>query len=171
MTLPEPSRLLGRFVARHYGKYRGEVIDNEDPSALGRLKVKVPQVLGDVESGWALPCFPVPGDDSGVWAIPPTGTAVWVEFEDGDPSRPVWVGGWFTDGAVPESATPMQIVIKTPGGHMVVIDDDAGKIEVAESGGAKIVVDSSGTELSKGGQKIVIGDSSVSVNDGALEVM
>ncbi len=171
MTLPEPSRLLGRFVTRHVGKYRGEVVDNEDPSVLGRLKVKVPQVLGEVDSGWALPCLPVTGDGSGIWAIPPVGAAVWVEFEDGDPSRPIWVGGWFAQGAEPESATPKQIVVKSAGGHLMVIDDDAGKIEITESGGAKIVLDSSGIELSKGGQKVVISDSSVNVNDGALEVM
>ena len=50
---------------RYYGKYRGVVVDNSDPRQLGRLKAHVPEVLGDVDSGWALPCVPYAGDGSG----------------------------------------------------------------------------------------------------------
>ena len=46
---------------RYYGKYRGFVTDNADPEQRGRLKVRVPSVLGDAETGWALPCLPFGG--------------------------------------------------------------------------------------------------------------
>ncbi len=36
-----------------YGKYRGKVTDNDDPNGLGRIRVKVQDVLGDEESGVA----------------------------------------------------------------------------------------------------------------------
>ena len=38
--------LVEKIEHRFYGKYRGIVVDNQDPSKLGRLKLKVPSVLG-----------------------------------------------------------------------------------------------------------------------------
>lgn len=66
--------------------YRGEVVGNEGPAARMRLKVQVPQVLGH-QTVWAMPCTPVGGS-----AVPPVGAIVWVMFEEGDLSRPVWMG-------------------------------------------------------------------------------
>ena len=38
------------------------MVDNEDPAKLGRLKLRVPSVLGgDVVTGWAMPCAPYGG--------------------------------------------------------------------------------------------------------------
>ena len=51
------ARLIERVDGRYFGKYRGQVTDNNDPNNLGRIKAKVPRVLGDEESGWALPAF------------------------------------------------------------------------------------------------------------------
>ena len=70
---------------RFYGKHRGLVVSNEDPLMLGRVQARVPSVLGDVVSGWALPCAPFTGDGVGMYAIPPIGAGVWIEFEAGDP--------------------------------------------------------------------------------------
>ena len=71
---------------RHCCIYRGTVVSNEDPNARMRVQVQVPQVL-DQQAVWALPCTPVGGS-----VVPPVGTMVWVMFEAGDPSRPVWMG-------------------------------------------------------------------------------
>ena len=38
--------LLDAVTARHYGKYRGRVVDNIDPTRRGRLQVVVPAVMG-----------------------------------------------------------------------------------------------------------------------------
>jgi uncharacterized protein involved in type VI secretion and phage assembly len=160
----------GGSGARYLGRYRGRVVDVADPKAIGRMKVNVPEVLHDVESGWALPAFPVTGDGSGIFAVPPVGAGVWVEFEGGDPSRPVWVGGWFAEGAVPGEATPERLVVKTAGGHVVTLDDEGSTVEITDSGGARILLGSDGIELSKDGQKIAVGSSSVVINDGSLEV-
>jgi len=90
---------------RYYGKYRGMVINNIDPENVGRLLVEVPDVL-PLTSSWALPCMPVTGIQCGIYAVPPIGARVWVEFEQGDPDYPIWVGGyWGTMAEVPALAT------------------------------------------------------------------
>ena len=40
------SDMADHHRTRFYGKYRGIVVDNEDPAHLGRLKLRVPSVLG-----------------------------------------------------------------------------------------------------------------------------
>jgi hypothetical protein len=42
-----------------YGIYRGVCVDNADPLKKNRIKVKIPQVLGQEISDWAWPCLPV----------------------------------------------------------------------------------------------------------------
>ena len=54
-TGQETAGLFGQQSERHYGKYRGIVTDNQDSKHLGRLKARVPEVLANVETGWALP--------------------------------------------------------------------------------------------------------------------
>ena len=84
---------LDRQADRFYGKYRGIVVNNIDPLNLGRLMAMVPEVLGEVPSGWASACAPYAGPQAGLFAVPPIGAGVWIEFEAGDTSRPIWVGG------------------------------------------------------------------------------
>ena len=77
---------------RFFGKYRGSVVENVDPLGQGRLIVLVPDVLGELPSTWALPCVPMTGPEMGTLFVPPPGASVWVEFEQGDPQQPIWVG-------------------------------------------------------------------------------
>lgn len=170
MALTDPTGVSPRLGGGHLGRYRGEVTDVDDPKGIGRVRVRVPEVLSDVESGWALPAFAVSGQGSGMFAVPPVGSGVWVEFESGDAARPVWAGGWFSEGSVPQDATPGKLVLTTPAGHVIVLDDEEDSVTITDAGGARILLDSSGIELAKGGQKIVVSQSSVTINDGALEV-
>ena len=62
-------------------------------SSVGRIRVLVPAVLGTEVSPWAEPCAPYAGPGMGLYAVPPVGAAVWVEFEAGQISRPIWSGG------------------------------------------------------------------------------
>lgn len=110
MTRPasptRPSEELERVVAmlvertehRFFGKYRGSVVDNEDPARLGRLRLRVPSVLGpDVVTGWATPCAPYGGAaNQGLLLVPEREAGVWVEFEEGDLEFPIWVGTFWT---------------------------------------------------------------------------
>lgn len=88
--------------SRFYGKYRGIVTDNDDPENLGRIRARVPEVLQDVISGWALPCTPYAGSGTGQFTVPPLDAGVWIEFEAGDVSRPIWSGCWWGAGELPE---------------------------------------------------------------------
>jgi uncharacterized protein involved in type VI secretion and phage assembly len=162
----------GAQDASHHGKYRGVVTDNQDPKNLGRIKARVPEVLGDVETGWASPAAPFAGDGVGLFAVPPPDSGVWIEFQAGDVSSPIWSGCWWADGELPDGATPKIAVLKTVAGHTITLDDTDGgeKIEVKDKNGAKIVMDQSGVEISKGSQKVKLSQSSVTINDGALEV-
>lgn len=75
---------------RFYGVYRGIVVDANDPLNQGRLKLNVPQVLFDQVTNWAWGCVQ-PGV---IIAIPTVGTGVFVTFEGGDPSYPIWMGAF-----------------------------------------------------------------------------
>src|SRR5919112_3105908 len=87
---------------RYYGKYRGTVVNNIDPMQIGRIQAIVPDVSGVVATSWALPCLPGAGINTGVFTVPQIGSGVWIEFEQGDPDRPIWVGGyWGTAAEVP----------------------------------------------------------------------
>jgi uncharacterized protein involved in type VI secretion and phage assembly len=154
-----------------YGKYRGVVTDNKDPNGLGRVRVKVQDVLGDQESGWALPALPYAGNNVGLYLIPPVDAFVWVEFEHGDSDYPIWTGCfWGQSDTVPGDG-PDKKVLKTDIGT-VTIDDAQGasSITIETTDGLKMVMDSNGIEISNGANKIVLSSASVSVNDGALEV-
>ncbi len=103
------AQLVQRVEQRFYGKYRGLVVDNDDPEQLGRLKVRVLSLLGDeVVTGWAMPCLPYGGAASqGALWIPTVDSGVWIEFEEGDLEFPIWVGTfWSKPGGTTELPTP-----------------------------------------------------------------
>jgi uncharacterized protein involved in type VI secretion and phage assembly len=131
-------------ATRQYGKYRGFVTDNADPRNAGRVRVSVPEVLGDVDSGWALPCVPYAGDTTGVYAVPPVGAGVWVEFEAGDVSRPIWVGAWWGGDGIPTDeagtqATPDVKVTRSEQGLVIALHDDTQTIAVSDSDGSNLL--------------------------------
>lgn len=120
---------------RYLGKFRGRVVSNDDPLRIGRITVEVPDVLGDEPSTWALPCLPFTGPQSGQFVVPPPGAGVWVEFEQGDPSFPVWTGCWYgaADELPPDARRELQagspnkpVVVQTPQAHKLVMNDTPG---------------------------------------------
>lgn len=130
---------------RFYGKYRGIVTDNMDPNNLGRIKALVPEVLGEIPTGWASPCAPYFGTQAGFFAMPPVGAGVWVEFEAGDPSRPIWVGGWWGQADVPmrpmgANTTPNTKILRSEGGLIVALDDTSQTIAISDAAGANSAI-------------------------------
>lgn len=139
------ANLVEKLERRFYGKYRGFAEDNADPEHLGRLRLRVPSVLGpELITGWALPCVPYGGaDNQGVLFIPEQGAGVWVEFEEGDLEFPVWVGTFWSkpegkselprpngaDGAEQGDTQdpPTRKIIKTAKGHTIQLEDKDGE--------------------------------------------
>ncbi|MEP0546761.1 MAG: phage baseplate assembly protein V [Rhodothermales bacterium] len=161
-----------------FGKYRGVVTDVNDPLMTGRVKAKVPDVMGDEESGWALPCAPFGGQQTGFFALPAVGAGVWIEFEHGDPDYPIWAGCWWGSAAeVPPLllAPPYKkVMVVTEGGHAVTLDDTpgVGGITLETSTGQKVVLSALGVEIDNGmGATIKMTGPQVSVNGGALDVI
>jgi Type VI secretion system/phage-baseplate injector OB domain len=165
-------------MTTYYGKYRGSVVDNVDPLLMGRVLVTVPAL--DLPGAWAMPCFPLSGNQAGAWLIPSPGTGVWVEFEQGEVDSPIWSGCWYGSAAeVPPQvreappATP-PIVLQTQGQATVMLSDapgPAGGILLQTAGGGRISITDDGITLSNGrGATLTLVGSTVTLNDGALVV-
>jgi uncharacterized protein involved in type VI secretion and phage assembly len=160
----------------YFGKYRGVVADTKDPLGLGRIKARVPAVYGEQPSGWAMPCLPFAGANAGFFGLPLDNAGVWIEFESGDPNRPIWSGCWWGSSAEVPAAlkadAAKKVLLRTQGGHSIFIDDTAGSggITLETSGGQKITLTSSGVEITNGQAKVKLSGSQVTVNDGALEI-
>lgn len=157
---------------RYYGKYRGFVVDNQDPQTRGRVKVRVPSLLGDQDSGWALPCSPFGGlADQGLFMIPDVDSQIWVEFEEGNLDKPIWVGVfWQQTSDTPSEAAiaePTTRLIKTPGGHVLQFDDKSGEeqFRLAHPAGSELIVNPQGTVTytDAGGSSITLDSESNSI--------
>ena len=168
MNDPGVIELLERLGSRFYGKYRGSCTA-VDPDTL-RIKAKVPEVLAGQATGWCTPCVPYAGDGVGIAFLPEVGAGVWIEFEGGDVSLPIWTGCFWYDGQAPSDAAPSVKVIATKAGK-IVIDDDAGTITISDTNNNSVTLDSDGITLTRGGSSVAVSDSEVNVNDGALEVL
>lgn len=175
---------------RFHGKYEGVVSDVADPLKIGRIRARVPAVLGEqLDSGWALPCAPFGGGkERGMLFLPQVGDTVWVEFAGGDVSRPIWVGTFWGapdstggaddlgsetgseaptgDGGKEAGATLG--VLKTKGGHELVLDDE-GEVVLLANGNGKtsirftqdggVVISAETIKLCDGAtEKVVLGD-------------
>jgi uncharacterized protein involved in type VI secretion and phage assembly len=158
--------LAERLRNRFFGKYRGVVTQVDGPTM--RVKAKVPAVLGDQESGWAMPCVPYAGPQVGIAFLPETGSGVWVEFEGGDVSFPIWVGCYWRSGEFPAEAKAdaKTIISQTV---KLVLDDGQKQSSWTDGNDNAITLESNGIALERQSQSLKM-QSTVSINDGALEV-
>jgi hypothetical protein len=168
---------------KFYGKYRGTVVNNIDPMKMGRVQVIVTDASNLIPTSWAAPCLPLLGMQMGIYAVPQIGSGVWVEFEHGDPDKPIW-SGCFTGSAadLPAMAQPIVppiggITLQTTLQNSVVVSDMpptplTGGIVLRSTTGAMIVVNDSGIYISNGkGAMITMIGPTVTINNGALVVL
>lgn len=163
------------------GKYRGTVLNNIDPLQIGRILASVPDVLGPTPTSWAMPCVPIAGKQMGTYLVPQIGAGVWIEFEQGDPDYPIWVGGyWGIAGEVPALAlagNPVSpsIVLQTGLQNCMVISDlpgPTGGIMLKSTTGATLIVNDTGIYIQNGkGASLVMVGPSVNINNGAFTVI
>ncbi|MCF6218053.1 MAG: phage baseplate assembly protein V [Gammaproteobacteria bacterium] len=170
-------------TGRFFGKYRATVLNNVDPETRGRLMLTIPDVLGLIPSTWAEPCVPLAGPTGppmGVYMVPPIGAAIWVEFEQGDPDYPIWVGcRWGGSSDVPPLAhaglpVSPNIVLQTAGQNSFVISDlpgPTGGLMLKSASGASIIVNDTGIYIQNGkGASLIMSGPTVTINNGALVV-
>ena len=168
---------------RWFGKYRGRVVSNKDKTGRGRLEVEVPAVLGTIKK-WALPCVPYAGDGVGFYSLPDPESLVWVEFEAGNPSFPVWSGCFWADNELPDENDANVKIWKTKkvtarfddqddemtlsvtSGSSVTLSTDVS----TESGGATHTVGATGVVSEKGLGKVDVNDAGIIVNNGTWGV-
>ncbi|SFG14369.1 phage baseplate assembly protein V [Neptunomonas qingdaonensis] len=167
--------------ATYFGKYRGVVLNNIDPMQQGRLQIQVPDVAGLVPTSWAMPCVPLAGIQNGMVALPIIGSGVWVEFEQGNPDYPIWVGCfWGSTAEVPALAlltppTTPAITFQTPLQNGMTISDmpgPTGGIMLKSTTGAALIVNDTGIYIQNGkGAAITLVGPTVTINNGALTVI
>lgn len=168
-------------TGQYFGKYRGTVINNIDPLQTGRLQVMVPDVSGFIPSTWAMPCAPIAGIQNGMFALPIIGSGVWVEFEQGDPDHPIWVGCfWGSAAEIPALAlltppvTPA-ITLQTPLQNGITISDmpgPTGGIMIKTATGVSLTINDTGIYMQNGrGAMLTMVGPTVDINSGALTVV
>jgi hypothetical protein len=167
-------------IQRYYGKYRGTCVNNIDPMQQGRIQVIVPDVSSVLPSSWAMPCFPVTGIQNGVFTVPPVGAGVWVEFEQGNPDYPIWVGGYYSEADVPAMARAVPpglsgFTFQTTLQNGITVSDTPGPtggILLKTTTGAMISISDIGITISNGqGATISLMGPTVDINLGALTVI
>jgi hypothetical protein len=109
-----------------------------------------------------------------------------VEFEAGDPSRPIWVGCYWGTNQLPPDATSPDVHVLTTGKTQIRMDDSGdGVIEIrgqsnvtitlttgieTAAGGATHTVSASGVVSESSPGKLEVGPAGVTANSGALSV-
>jgi uncharacterized protein involved in type VI secretion and phage assembly len=169
-----------REPQKYYGKYRGTVMENVDPLHMGRILAMVPDVSGLLPTSWAMPCVPLAGKQAGTHFVPQRGAGVWVEFEQGDPNHPIWVGCyWGSLAEVPAQAqlgvpTSPSIVLQTELQNGIIISDmpgPAGGIMLKSATGlSSILVNDAGIFITSGKASIVLSSGVVAINDLAMVI-
>lgn len=160
-----------------YGVYTALVTDVQDPDGQGRVRLRLPWTTdpdGHPYEIWARLATMMAGNNRGTWFIPEPEDEVLVAFEGGDPRAPIVVGAlWNGVDSPPEqmdndnnirSITSrsgirvtfddtdggVQFTVETPGGQKIVCADTPASIDMTDSNGNQVKLDSAGITLSTG---------------------
>lgn len=168
--------VLERLRGRFYGKYRGSVASVD--VTRGRITAYVPAVLGSTPTGLCDPCVPYAGSQVCVAFLPEVGSGVWIEFEGGDVSYPIWSGCYWRDvtaqGEQQGSEMPSTVaaqttkVIQTKSGHKIILEDNdqSQSIVINDANNNKITLDQNGLKLEDCNQNsIQLTSSGITIQD------
>ena len=189
-----PSGLGGRW----YGAFPALVTDIKDPDGQGRVKITLPWSADTANSryeAWARVATLMGGNNRGSWFIPDTNDEVLVVFEGGDPRRPYVIGGlWNGSDSPPESMDgggnnykkvlrsrngvkltlddqdgQEKLILETPGGQKITMKDGPGAVEIVDSNGNSIKLETAGITITASA-KVTINASQVAVSAGMVTV-
>lgn len=195
----DPLEMAWRAEERNrlYGVYPAVVTEIADPDGQGRVKVKLPW-LPDAGGGynvWARLATLMAGNNRGSWFIPDVDDEVLVAFEGGDPRRPYVVGAlWNGKDRPPESMDGAgnnfiksitsrngvkvtlddqdgqeKLILQTPGGQKITMQDGPGQVEIKDSNGNSITLDTGGIKI-VAAVKVTVQASTVEVSAGMVTV-
>jgi uncharacterized protein involved in type VI secretion and phage assembly len=183
---------------RLYGAYPATVTDIKDPDSQGRIKVKLPWSPDNGGSGyevWARLAVPMAGNNRGTWLIPDVSDEVLVLFEGGDARRPYVIGSlWNGSDTPPESMDGAgnnfkkvlrsrngvkltmddddgqeKFILETPGGQKLTLKDGPGVVEIVDSSGNSMKLESSGITITAAA-KLTVNAGTVEVSAGMVTV-
>jgi len=150
-----------------FGKYRGTVKTVGEEENLGYITAVVHEVFGeDFETDWAAPAAAFAGDKHGLVALPEVDDGVWIEFEAGDASRPIWSGFWWADGEMPEPKGPLIRTFITSKGHKLILDDENNEVKLLHADGAELTMTDSDVTIKIGQSTVKLSDSEISLENG-----
>lgn len=141
---------------KYHKHYVGVCVDNNDPLQLGRIRVKVPELYGEIPNDhlpWCNPSSPFAGstgDDIdgpyGFFFIPMPGAKVRILLWRNHPWFPIWIGTHWTEGNSPEESKltpPTNYVLKTPKQHLMDFNDTAAYMRLKDFRGNFFIIDTS----------------------------
>jgi uncharacterized protein involved in type VI secretion and phage assembly len=192
------SRLPIGLGGRWYGVYPALVSDIKDPDGQGRVKVTLPwspDTGGGRYEAWARLATLMGGSNRGSWFVPDVNDEVLIVFEGGDPRRPYVLGGlWNGNDSPPDSMDGAgnnyrkvlrsrngvkitlddtdgqeSLILETPGGQKMTMKDGPGSVEIVDSNGNSVKLETSGITVNASA-KVTINASTVEVSAGMVTV-
>lgn len=186
------------YGGRFYSVYTAIVVDIVDPDGQGRVRIRLPwspDGEGSSYEAWARLATMMAGNDRGTWFIPDVDDEVLVSFEAGDVRHPIVHGAlWNGQDAPPEqmdgggqnnikkirsrngvevelddSQGQEKLILTTPGGQTITLSDGPGSVELRDSNGNTIKMESSGITVTASA-KVTINASTVEVSAGMVTV-
>lgn len=181
-----------------YGVYPALVSDIKDPDGQGRVKITLPWAAdtnGARYEAWARVAMLMAGDNRGTWFVPDVNDEVLVAFEGGNPRKPYVMGGlWNGKDKPPQSmdgsgkndiktirsrngvkvtfndqSGQELLKLETPGGQTLTLKDGPGKVEIADSNGNSIKLESSGITITASA-KLTLNASQIELSAGIVSV-
>ena len=134
MTPLEAIRIYGlEKLGRYYSKYRALVLDSQpDEEHIGNILVQVPRVQGGMKIVARAKDFSGGPGFGRKYFTPQPGEIVWVEFENGNPTKPLWSYHTWAKEECPEELHGIHTCgLVTPNGNKVVITESDDKDTLA----------------------------------------
>ena len=191
-------RIAHGLGGRWYGVFPALVTDIKDPDGQGRVKVSLPwspDTDGSRYEAWARLATMMAGNNRGSWFVPDVNDEVLIAFEAGEPRRPYVVGSlWNGSDKPPESMDgggknykkvlrsrngvkitlddqdgQEKMILETPGGQKITMKDGPGAVEIVDSNGNSVKLETSGITITAAA-KVTINASQVAVSAGMVTV-
>lgn len=157
------------YLGRYYSTYRAIVINNNDELNMNRVHVYIPSVQNGIKI-WALPkSTTIGGCFHGLKLTTPlVGEVVYIEFEGGDPLRPLWsYHGWATGETPDDLKDNNSIGLVTPEGNKIFIKDIDGELYIQTNSKVNISIFDSDISITLDKDKVTVNDGS---NNGVINI-